>query len=136
MKNKFTTIFSLVILLTLILGCGSINPLSSKDQPTNDDAIVTSDDKSATDQVIDNALREKTGVPECDKLLDFFADQSHDKDDGYIARATKEYFFNNIRRSLKESIEKNKGNNEKMATECKDYMAQIKKFQSEEKDKK
>lgn len=122
------------ILLALVLGCSSINPLSSEDKPTSDDAIVTKD-KSTTDQIIDETLREKTGVPECDELLNFFADQSHTEDDGYIVKATKEYFFNNIRRSLKESIEKNKDNKEKMAIECKDYHAQIKKFQAEEKNK-
>lgn len=129
MKNKFT-IFVSVILLFAVLGCGITDRIQNAvaEKPANS----SSDNRTVSDQVTEDVLREKTGIPECDEVIDFFADQAKNQDDDFVSKATKEFVFNKIRQSFKESIEKNKGDKEKMAKNCKDYKAQLDKYQSEQ----
>ncbi len=127
MKNKFVIIIT-VILLCVVLGCGISDKIQKavEDKSSNNNATPTdSGDKSIADQTTENVLREKTGVAECDELLDWLADQSKDKDDNYVSKAMKEYFYNKIRQSIKENIEKNQNDKEKMGKECKEIKQQI-----------
>ena len=127
MKNKLEIlIFS--VLLFAVLGCGISDRIQKvvEDKSSNNNATPTnSGDKSIGDQTTENVLREKTGVAECDELLDWVADQSKGKDDNYVSKAIKEYFVNKIRQSIKESIEKNQNDKEKMAKECREIKQQI-----------
>lgn len=125
MKNK-----SVVIILCLsifaVLGCGigdQVQKAVEGDSNSN---------KSVSDQVTEDILREKTGVPECDEVINFFADQSKNNDESFVSKATKEFVFNKIRQSLKENIEKNQNDKVKMAQSCKEYKAQIDKYLAEQ----
>lgn len=116
------------VLLVTVLGCGIPDKIQKAmgDKSSNSNATPTnSGDKSIGDQTTENVLRDKTGVPECDDLLDWVADQSKGKDDNYVSKAIKEYFVNKIRQSIKESIEKNQNDKVKMAKECKEIRQQI-----------
>lgn len=127
MKNKFVIVIS-VILLFVVLGCGISERIQKavEDKPANSSSTPsTSDNKSIGDQTTENVLRDKTGVAECDELLDWVADQSKGNDDNYVSKAIKEYFVNKIRQSIKESIEKNQNDKVKMAKECKEIKQQI-----------
>ncbi len=129
MKNKFA-IFVSGILLFAVLGCSITDQIQnavSEKQPANMGSINTSNsvNKSTTDQVTEDVLREKTGVPECDELLDWLADQTKSNDDNFVSKGIKEYFVNKIRQSIKESIEKNQNDKTKMAKECKEIKEQI-----------
>lgn len=115
-------------LLVFGLGCGLI----SKTQK----AVSGSDnskDKTLTDKTVDVTVGdEKIGIPECDALVDAIAEQSKSTDDNYVAKATRQYFLNKIKESIKKSIEENKNDPVKTAKECKDYKAQLDKFKAEE----
>ena len=127
MKNKFEIVI-LSVLLFAVLGCGISDRIQKavEDKPANNNSTPTNiGDKSIGDQTTENVLREKTGVAECDELLDWVADQSKGKDDNFISKGVKEYFVNKIRQSIKESIEKNQNDKEKMAKECKEIKQQI-----------
>lgn len=127
MKNK-SVIFVVCVLLFAVLGCGISDKIKkiTEEKTSNSNATPTnSGDKSIGDQATENVLREKTGVPECDELLDWLTDQTKNNDDNFISKGVKEYFFNKIRQSVKESIEKNQNDKAKMAKECKEIKQQI-----------
>lgn len=125
MKNKFV-ILIVCISIFAVLGCGigdQVQKAIEGDSNSN---------KSVGDQVTEDLLREKTGVPECDELINLLADQSKNSDEGFVSKATKELIFSKIRQSLKESIEKNQNDKVKMAQNCKEYKAQIDKYMAEQ----
>lgn len=130
MKNKFGLLSVIFLLSILALGCSFYNPLS--DSSTNSNVAVVKD-KSFSDKTIDAAVGdEKIGVPECDEVVDFFAEQAQSQDDNYLTKATRQYVFNKIREQFKQSIAENKGDTAKLAKECKEYKAQLDKFKAEE----
>ena len=131
MKNK-SIILIFCGLLFLVLGCGITDRNTNKIQEKQANVAPVNSNKSVGDQITEDVLREKTGVPECDEVLDYFADQSRNQDDNIATKAMKELVFNKIRQSLKESIEKNQNDKAKMAQNCKEYKAQLDKFQSEQ----
>ena len=79
MKNKFA-IFISGILLFAVFGCGISERIQNAvaEQPPNSRSgnSSNSDNKTISDQVTEDVLREKTDIPECDEVIDFFADQS------------------------------------------------------------
>ncbi len=125
---------TIFILLTLILGCRFYNPLSDS---TNNANSPTTKDKDLSEKTVDqSAQEEKIGIPECDELLDFLADQTKSADDNFITKGFREYYLNSIREELKKSIEENKNDPNKMAKECKKLKAQLDKYKAEEESKK
>ena len=127
MKNKFVFLISLTILFVVVLGCSYYNPLQGSSN------TATNDNRTMSDKAIDSTVGgEKIGVPECDAVVDFFADQAKSADDDFVTKATREYFVNKIRESFRQSIEENKNDKEKMAKECKKYKDQLDKFKAEE----
>ena len=135
MKNKFAFLFAIILLIAVVLGCSSIKSLSSKGKtPT-----PTPTDQTLTDKAIDTAIgEEKTGVPECDEVSDFFTREVNNPDDGYVAKAIKAVIFNRIKEQFKKAIEDNKTDKAELAKQCKDFMIQLQKAKSEQdsKDKK
>jgi len=130
MKNKFGFLVVILILFISVLGCSYYNPLSGSSNSSN---VAVVRDKSLSDKTIDAAVGdEKIGVPECDEVVDFFAEQAQSKDDNYLTKATRQYVFNKIREQFKQSIEENKGNTAKLAKECRDYKKQLDKYKAEE----
>ncbi len=135
MKNKLFALLALSIVVVVALGCGSINPFSSKSK------INTASNKTLTDKGIDVAVgEESTGVPECDEVLDMIAEMSNNPDDGYIIKATKSLFLNKFKESIRKAIEDNKNKNANstadLAKTCTDYKKQIIKYKAEEEEKK
>ncbi len=130
MKNKFGLLAVVSIFTILILGCSYYNPMSGS---SNGENTAANRDKSLSEKTIDATVgEERIGVPECDEVLDFFAEQTKSKDDNYLTRATREYVFNKIRQEFKKSIEENKGDTVKMAKECREYKKQLDKYKAEE----
>ncbi|MDQ6785801.1 MAG: hypothetical protein M3033_03140 [Acidobacteriota bacterium] len=130
MKNKFGLLSSTIVLLISVLGCSFYNPLSGSSNNSN---VAVVRDKSLSEKTIDATVgEEKIGVPECDEVVDFFAEQAQSKDDNYFTKATREYFFNKIREQFKKSIEENKGDAVKLAKECKEYKKELDKYKAEE----
>ncbi len=139
MKNKFVLLFTLTLLLISALSCSYYNPLESRsDTPKNKNSqTAKSEDESLSDKAIDSTVgEEKIGVPECDEIIDFFADQSKSEDDNFVTKAARQYALNKVRESFKQSIEENKGDTAKMAKECRKFKTQLDKFKAEDDRKK
>ncbi len=120
-----------MILLALVVGCSFYNPSESSSGSTKSNAAKSSNsgDESLQDEATDSAIgEEKIGIPECDEVIDFFAEQANSEDDGYLTKATKGYALNKVRESFKKSIEENKGDTKKMAKECRDFKNQLDKY--------
>ncbi len=125
---------TILILLTLILGCSFYNPLS--DSANNANLPITKD-KDLSEKTADQTTQEeKIGIPECDELLDFLADQTKSEDDNFVTKGFREYYLNTIREALKKSIEENKNDPTEMAKECKKLKAQLDKYKAQEESKK
>lgn len=116
MRNILGMSLALTLAAAAGLGCSTITEIAGGNTAVNVGVNANSPE---------TMLRDKTGVAECDTLLDFITDQSKSKDDNLVTRAAKELIFNKIRQSLKESIDKNKNDKAKMAKECSDFKKQI-----------
>ena len=53
------------------------------------------------------------------------------EDEGYIMRAARGVILNKVRTSLKQSIEENKNDKVKLASDCKDLKAEIDKYNAD-----
>jgi len=130
MKNKFVFLISLTILFVAVLGCSYYNPLQSNSNS------AANDNRTLSDKAIDSTVGgEKIGVPECDEIVDFFADQAKSPDDDFITKAAREYAVGKIRESFKQSMEEHKGDKTAMAKECREFKTQLDKFKTEETNK-
>lgn len=136
MKNKLGFLAVLVIGLALILGCGVSEKIQKAVEGDKSSKSGSSDNKSLEDKAIDSAFNETTGVPECDEVLSTINDQMKSKDDNWASKAIKGYAFDQIKKSIKESVEKNKNDKVKIAEQCKDFKKQVDKALAEEKEKK
>ena len=138
MKNKFGLGFSISILFISILGCSSYNPLAGRsDAPNNNSKQAKSEDKSLTDTAIESTVGgTTTGIAECDKLLNSLSEQSKNQNDDYVSKATREFFLNRIRDSVKKSLEENKNDKVEAAKNCAVFQRQLTKFKAEENTKK
>jgi len=127
MKNKFVLLITLAILFVSVLGCSYYNPLEGSSNS------ASNDNRTLSDKAIDSTIgEEKLGIPECDEIFDFFAEQTKSKDDDFITKAAREYALNAIRESFKQSIEEHKGDKTAMAKECRKFKTQVDKFKAEE----
>ncbi len=126
MKNKLNVIVVFSILLILVLGCSFYNPLSDSSNSGNSQ---TSQNKSWSDQAVDSTVgEEKIGIPECDEIIEFFAEQSKSEDENFLTKAARGYAMNKIRESFRQSIEKNQGDTAKMVKECREFKVQLDKY--------
>ena len=139
MKNKFSLALVFSVLLISVFGCSYYNPLAGNSAAPQNTASKTSNanNPSLTDQTIESTVGgTTTGVAECDELLEMISESSKNQNDDYVSKATREFFLNRIRDSVKKSIEENKSDKKEMAKNCADYKKQLEKFKAEENDKK
>lgn len=138
MKNRSTAGFVAFVLMLSALGCSSLNPISDKSQKTpTPTPTATPADKTLTDKTVDSTVGdEKIGVPECDEVMDMITAEADNPDDNYIVKAGKALFFNKIKESIRESVEKNKNDRDELAKNCRDYKVQLIKYKAEEDQKK
>ena len=117
------------LLVVAVLGCSAINPFSDKGKNTSN--------KSLTDKAVDTAIgEEKTGVPECDEVLNLLAAEADNPDDNFVTKAIKATFLNKIKQSIKESVEKNKNDKTELAKNCREFKTQLEKYKADETKKK
>lgn len=108
MKNNITIIAALVLLLTVGFGCNYFNNSGgSSNTATN----ANSADPNAT---------AKTGVAECDELIDLLNKDKANPNDDFVTRKIKEYAIDFAKESIKDNIEKNQGDKTKIAQGCKE----------------
>lgn len=127
MKNKFVFLVSLAVLFISVLGCSYYNPLEGSSNS------AANDNRTLSDKAIDSTIgNEKIGVPECDEIFNFFADQTKSPDDDFVTRAAREYALNKIRERLKQSIQEHQGDTAAMARECRKFKTELDKFKAQE----
>ncbi len=138
MKNKLSIVLVLAVFMSLVLGCGisdKIQKAVEGDKPSKS-GTSSGNDKSLTDKAIDNvADGETSGVAECDEVIAIIDQQLESKDDNWMSKAAKGYIFGQFKKSIKESIEKEKGDKTKLAEQCKDIKKNVVKALEEEKAK-
>jgi hypothetical protein len=133
MRNQLSFVIILLILLTVGLGCSTINPFSgSKDSGP-------ASNKSLTDKGVDVTVgRSKIGVPECDEVMDLIEAELNNQDDNFVTKAVKATVLNRIKDGIRDSVEKNKGKKQdtvELAKTCKEFRVQFEKYKAEEKSK-
>ena len=113
MKNKFTILTALCLLLTIGFGCSYIDNLSSGGNSSN------SSSNSSTNSADPNAAA-KTGVAECDEFIDLLNREKSDPNDGYLIRKGKEILIDLAKEEIKRNIEENQGDKTRIAQGCKE----------------
>ncbi|MEZ5425910.1 MAG: hypothetical protein R2747_06585 [Pyrinomonadaceae bacterium] len=132
MKHKFAILTTTLILLIPVLGCSFLNPFSGHSDSGSGSGSNPSNPGGKDEPVI----VEKTGVKECDELMDFIAAQQDTKDDNYVTKSAREFFFNRIREALRKSVEDNKNNPEELAKKCKEFKTQLETYKAREDEQK
>jgi hypothetical protein len=114
MKNKFTAIIILSVILTIGLGCNFL-------QKQNSDGAT--DDSSTSKQNNDSTTldpNKKTGVAECDEFIDLLDKDSQSPDEDFVTKKIREYAIDFAKEAIKKNIEENKGDTAKIAQGCKE----------------
>lgn len=128
MKNKFSVVIALSFVVFIGLGCGSINPFSSDSSGGG-----SGNGKLATDKTVDAVVGEaRTGVPECDQVMDELTTEMNSPDDNFVTKAIKATVLNRIKDGIRESIEKNQQDKVEMAKTCKEFKTQLDKYKAEQ----
>jgi hypothetical protein len=135
MKNKAIILTLGLIFLMLILGCSRIIPSVGSSRNASNSSAQPGDNKSLTDRGLDIALGdEKTGVPECDEVVDFFNNEiaKENPDEDFVTKAVKKTFLNTFKSQFKKAIEDNKTDKVQLAKVCRDFKDNLVKFKSDE----
>lgn len=131
MKNALSLILTLSILMTVGLGCGIVKRVSGNSEPA-----PSNSNKTVTDKAVDITVGdEKTGIPECDEVVELFRQAADNPDDGYVTKAIKATVLNKIKESFRKSLEENKTDKVEMAKQCRDFKLQLEKYKAEEESK-
>jgi hypothetical protein len=138
MKNNLSILSVSAIFISLVLGCGLSDKIQKavEGDKTSKSGTSGNNDKSLTDKAIETvADGESTGVAECDEVISIIDKQLESKDDNWMSKAAKGYLFGQIKKSIKESLEKHKEDKTKLAEQCTDMKKQVEKALAEEKAK-
>ncbi len=126
MKNKFHLVVSVILVTVAGLGCGFIQSGSEPAPNSN---------KSLTDKAVDKTVgKSNIGIPECDQLIDAIDSELNNPDDNFVTKAAKATVLNQIKDSIRQSIEENKNDKTEVAKACKEFKVQFEKFKSDSAD--
>lgn len=135
MKKTFKYAILILFLFLLIVGCNLSERLESAIDNSNVQVAnlaksnANSDaNKTLSEQAADEILDEKVGIPECDELIDSFARQTQQENEGYLEKARRQYFENTIKEELKKNIKANRNNQKAMAATCRQLKEQLDAF--------
>lgn len=129
MKNKFTLLLTISILLTIGTGCGMVERFTGSETPANSQPA----NKTIGDRAVDVAVGEdKLGIPECDELFDAITAQANSPEDDFATRAAKRVILNKIRESIKRSIAENKNDPAQLGKDCREYKTQLDQLMTEQ----
>lgn len=130
MKQRYTAVLALSVMVVALLGCSKLDPFSSR---SSDSGTTNSKDRSLSDKAVDTAVGEsKIGVKECDDVMDEIRAEMNNPDDNFITKAAKATILNRIKDSIRESVEKNKQDKEELAKTCREFKVELEKYKSEE----
>jgi hypothetical protein len=135
MKNKFALVSVLFIGLFAALGCSSLNPFGADAPASNTSSNRTANtanaNKSLTDQAVDTvASQSSTGVPECDTLANELTVFANNPDDNFAVRMGKQLIANQIKESIRTTVEENQADKAQIAVACKELRTEFEKYKS------
>ena len=110
MRNKFTVLCALFLVLTIGFGCSLLNKATSGGG---------SSDNSGTNNSTNPNDEAKTGVAECDEFIELINADSKKPDEDFMSRKIREYAIDFAKSAIKKNIEENKGDKQKIADGCK-----------------
>jgi uncharacterized C2H2 Zn-finger protein len=126
MKTTITGLSSLSVLVALVLGCSWAGSSDSKPTNTSRAGANVNANKSLSDTVIDTAVGEKTlGIPECDEVFKILTDYANNPDDNFAVRAGKAVIVNQVKESLRTTIEENQADKKQLAEACREAKVQF-----------
>ena len=112
MKNNITIFAALFFLLTVGFGCSFLdNSSSGGGNPSNTAGTSNSTDPNAV---------AKTGVAECDELIDLLNRDKSDPNDNFITRKIKEYAIDFAKESIRKNIDEHQGDKQRIADGCRE----------------
>jgi len=127
-RNKFAVGAVAGILLLSVLGCGFMRSGGPGDSPSNES------NKPAEDKVVDTTVgKSNVGIPECDEVLDTIEAELQNPDDNFLVRAAKRTILNQIKESIKQSIQENPADKEQLAKTCNDFKVEVDRALAEQK---
>lgn len=131
-KNRFA-VAAILAFLMVVLGCGRLNPLSSKETPSTSKPQAGSSPTAGAPA----STGESTGVPECDQAIDIIDRETNNPDDNFIARAAKATILNRIKDGIKKAVDESKAkgnsNTEDLVKTCREFRDQLEKSLAEQK---
>ncbi|MCZ2389759.1 MAG: hypothetical protein LC113_01625 [Acidobacteria bacterium] len=140
-RNRFT-IAAILALLLVVLGCGRLNPLSSKETPTSSKETPTSSkpqNGSAPEASPATTSSATSGVAECDEAIDIIDRETNSKDDNFVTRAAKAVVLGQIKEGIKKAIEDSKAqgnsNTQDLAKVCREFRDELEKQLAADKQK-
>lgn len=113
MKNKFTVLSAILLLLTIGFGCSFLDKATSGGSSDNSTTTNPSNSSNPNDAA-------KTGVAECDEFLDLLNNDQKKPDEDLFTRKIREYAIDFAKETIKKNIEENQGDKQKIATGCKE----------------
>ena len=131
MKNKFTFIPALGLILFVALGCSMINPFGSSDESSGADSGTSESTGStdSTDSTSSGGDIVKVGIAECDELATYINDNAEAiGDESIVVRGIVEMYKQTIFSNLRDSV-KNMNDEEKktMGENCAKALENLKK---------
>jgi hypothetical protein len=114
MKNKFTVLPALFLISAIGFGCSFIDNLSGGGASN-----TAGTSNTATDSADPNATA-KTGIAECDELIDILNQDRADPNDGFLMRKAKELAIDAAKDTIKRNIEQNQGDKTRIAQGCRE----------------
>jgi hypothetical protein len=118
MKNKFTLLLAVLLLLTVGFGCSLIDKATSGG--SSDNTATNPPNNSSSNSAVNPNDAAKTGVAECDEFLDLLNNDQKKPDEDIFTRKIREYAIDFAKEAIKKNIEDNQGDKEKIARGCKE----------------
>lgn len=113
MKKNISVLFALFLLLTIGFGCSFLDGYTGGGASNTATNPATN---SATN--MDPNATAKTGVAECDELIDALNRDRSNPNDDFVTRKIKEVAIDYAKEQIKRSIDENQGDKQKIAQGC------------------
>ena len=125
MRNK---LISIVILLPLAFGCGLLDRAkkAAESTPSNSNVaaipVNVNSNKSLTETAVDAAVGEKkTGIVECDEVMDLLVAQADNPDDSFVTKAVKKTALTTFRDHVKKSLDQSNVDKKELQKFCTEF---------------
>jgi len=115
MKHRFKTSFPLFIFLFAIMGCGIAERVQKEIGGSSSNTNTPPVANQSTDPAVDI---QKTGVAECDEVVDMVTAFADNPDDNFAVRYGKSLIVDQIKDSIKKSVEENGRDKIQLAKDC------------------